>query len=40
VQIGSYLLTFRGNLLLPTSKAVDCLTLDDGTDRLSWNVSK
>jgi len=40
VQIGSYLLTFRDKLSLPTSKVMDCLTLGEGTDTLSWNVSK
>jgi hypothetical protein len=39
--IGSYLLTFRDSLSVPSSsvkKFLDCLTLDDGTDSLSRNV--
>jgi hypothetical protein len=38
--IGSYLPTFRENLSVLYSRALDCLSLEDGTDRLSRNFGK
>jgi hypothetical protein len=36
---GSSVPTIQDNLLVPSSRVLDFLTLEDATDRLSWNVS-
>jgi len=42
-QISSHLLTFREHGIVPTFRGqpvfLDCLNLEDGTDKLSRNVS-
>jgi len=41
VQIGSYLLKFQDNLLAPSSRFfLDCLILEDRTNRLPQNIGK